>query len=111
LVLTKAQRSKIAKQNRAKGYRVERNDVLLHRQKGIFAFRIPTKQQRGDLATWDVIVCLRDGPDEVHQCKSRSGLMLKLERENHIRTVTYYGLIPVHCYNEKYKGLKFEVLK
>lgn len=109
-MLSKKERSKIAKQNRAKGYRVERNDVLYHRQRGVFAFRIPTKQQRGDLATWDVIVCFPDQADEVHQCKSRLGLMTKIEKENHIRTVRYYGLIPVHCYNEKYKGLKFEVL-
>ena len=109
MVLTKEQRSKIAKQNRSKGYRVERNDVLFHRKNRIFAFRIPTKQQRGDLATWDVIVCKPKGT-EIHQCKSRKGLMTKLEKENHIRTVRYYGLIPVHCWNVPYKGLRFEVL-
>ena len=108
-MLTKEQRSKINKANRARGYRNERNDVLFHREKRIFAFRIPTKQQRGDLATWDVIVCKPTGT-EVHQVKDRKELMTKLEKENHIRTVTYYGLTPVLCYRVPFKGLKFETL-
>ena len=108
-MLTREQRAKINKANRAKGYRIERNDVLLHRKNKIFAFRIPTKQQRGDLATWDVVVCKPTGT-EVHQCKSDKRLLTQLEKENHIRTVSYYGLIPVLCYNILYKGLRFEVL-
>lgn len=104
-MLTREERSKINKSNRRRGYNVERDDVLFHRKNKIFAFRIQSRQQRGDLATWDVVVCKKEGV-EVHQCKYHKKLLKPLERENHIRTVTYYGLIPVLCWRDY--GLKWE---
>ena len=109
MTLTKAERSKINKANRARGYRVERLDVLYHKKLGMFAFRFPQKHQRNDFATWDVIVVKKTGT-EIHQVKDRKDLMGKLEKENHVRTVTFWGMKPVLCYRVPYKGLKFEEL-
>jgi Holliday junction resolvase len=109
VLLTKEERSKINKANRARGYRVERNDVIYHKERGIFAFRFPQKHQRKDFSTWDIIVCKSTGT-EIHQCKDRKDLMGKLEKENHIRTVTYWGMIPVLCYRVPFRGLFWEVL-
>ena len=110
MVLSKAERSKINKANRARGYRVERLDVLYHKERGIFAFRFPQKHQRKDFATWDIIVCKATGT-EIHQVKDRKDLMGKLEKENHIRTVTFWGMIPVLCWRVPFKGLRFEILE
>ena len=110
MVLTREQRSKINKANRARGLRDERLDVEYHRKRGIYAFKFPQYNQVGDFATWDVIVCKATGT-EIHQVKDRKDLLGELEKGNHIRTVTYWGMIPVLCYRVPYKGLRFEGLR
>ena len=109
-MLTKEQRSKINKRNRAKGYAVEREDFNYWRKRGIFAFRIPSRQQRGELSTFDVIVCKPTGT-ECHQCKARKDLLKQIENDNHVRICNYYKMIPVLCYKIPYKGLRWEVMK
>ena len=104
MVLTKKQRSKIAKQNRAKGYRVEYDNVWYHRNQNIFAFRIPSRQQKGELSTLDVVVCTN--PVQFHQCKYRHDLMKKEEVERHKSLCKKYDVLPILCWRDR--GLKFE---
>jgi hypothetical protein len=107
LILSHEERSRIAKQNRDKGYRVEYDDYRKWRDQNIFALKIPHRLQKGDWSTFDVVVCKPTGT-EMHQCKYRYDLLSKLERENHIRMCAVFGLIPVLCWRDR--GLKYEIL-
>ena len=95
-----------ARRARAKGYRVERDDVLLHRNKFIFAFRIPSKQQVGELRCLDVVVCT--SPVQFHQCKYQKKYFHREEKERSKELANKYNAVPVLCHRDR--GLKFELV-
>jgi hypothetical protein len=53
LVLTKAERSKINKNNRKTGYRAEYDSVVLLRNCGCWAKRLKSREQKGEMSPVD----------------------------------------------------------
>ena len=95
-----------ARKARAKGYRVEYDDVWFHRNQGIFAFRLPSRQQVGELRPLDVIVCTN--PVQFHQCKYQKKYFHAEERERLKALCKKYNAVPILCHRDN--GLKFEAI-
>ena len=53
MTLSKKERSKINKSNRAKGYRVEYDSIVALRKRGYWVRRMPSKQQRNEMSPVD----------------------------------------------------------
>ena len=97
-----------ARRARAKGYRVERDCVLTFRNNFVFAFRLPSRQQVGELRCLDVIVCTN--PVQFIQCKYQKKYFHAEERERLKELAAKYNVVPVLCYRDFGKGLKFEAI-
>jgi len=102
-------RSKRGKSARRVGYSLERDCVNFLRDKGIFAIRIASRAQTGNLRPIDVVACPRDSKPEFIQCKRRKKYLGAEEIQRLKLVCTQFGAIPILCYREK--GLVFEPIQ
>jgi len=109
MVLSRKERAKINKANRAKGYRVERESVLKLREKGCWVKRLWQKEQRGEMSPVDYIYW--DPIRKVFgfgQAKYTKNLLTQLEIELLRFLSQKYGLEIMFSWRDY--GIKFEVL-
>jgi hypothetical protein len=93
-----------SKSARRVGYNLEYDCVQYFKKKRIFAFRVPTKMQVGELRSIDVIVVCAGA---VQQCKRRKKYLHKPEKERiKVMISNYDNMKAFLCYRDK--GLKFE---
>ena len=101
-------RSKRGKSARRVGYSLERDCVNFLREKGIFAIRIASRAQTGNLRPIDVVACPRDSKPEFIQAKRRLKY-LKAEEILRLKMVcTQFGAVPVVCWRDN--GIHFKRL-
>ena len=83
MVLSRKERSKINKANRAKGYRVEYDTVQLFKSLGWWAKRLPSREQKGK---WSPVDGFFWNPDKrmfgYFQSKVRKALLTTSEIQN-----------------------------
>jgi len=102
-------RSKRGKSARRVGYSLERGCVNYLRDKGIFAIRLNSMAQKGNLRPIDVVACPRDSRPEFIQAKRRLKYLKKEEILRLKMVCTQFGAVPVVCWRDN--GLHFKVLE